>query len=243
MDALDKGGLLKALAGAVFLLLLLGSRGDSIVFTSRSAEADVLGFLQSMGGQTAYQAPVRINGADATLTVVGLDDPDAVRASQIRAALLPEAIGEGDALSIITRPDRVTRLLVFRPGDGGKTLVVLIEQTPAAFRQSREGASRRQAFPLSLYPGSTVGLQAENKDTGVSFATLNAVAAPEQVSAYYASGLRSAGWLPMFPGVDSGADLYLRENALCFVIVTAKTGKTGESHITLLHKSLKNLKP
>ncbi len=234
---------MKAIAVALLGLLMLLPRGHAIVFTSRPAGADVPGFLQSLGGRTAYQAPVQINGAAATLTVVGFDDPDAVRAGQIRAALLPEAEAGGDTMSTLTRPDRVTRLLVLRPGGGDKTLVVLIEQTPDAFRKSRQGKASQTAFPLAFYPGSTVGLQAENKDTGVSFTTLSAVAAPGQVAAYYAAGLRSAGWQPMFPGVDTGADLYLREHALCLVMVTAGSGETAKSHITLLHKSLKTLKP
>lgn len=218
---------------------------EARIFSGRSASHDIPGLLETLGGRVAYSAPVQINGAPATLTVIGFDDPRDTRAADIRAALKldPPAPGN-DALHIITDGDRVTRLLLFRPGDQTvQTLAVLIEQTAAAFRKSRDHSGGGRVSPLPLYPGARPGLVAGNGDTGLSFATLTADAAPEQVAAFYRTTLMAEGWQPMFPDADAaGSCLFLRENALCYVLIT-KAEESAVSHITLLHKPLKNSKP
>ncbi len=235
---MDKGGLLKAVLG----MLLLAAAVTSVqarVFSQRTAGDDVPGFLEQLGGRTAYRAPVRINGEDAQLQVIGFDDPNDARTAEIRAALklTPAATGT-DALYTIAGPDRVTRLLLLRPGGGTQTLAVVIEQSADAFRR-RDGGRAARPLPLPVYPGSTPGLQAENADTGLVFGTFNALAtAPEQVVAFYHAALAGDGWQPMFPDADaSGAGVYLRRDAICFVLASPSA---GGSHISLLHKSLKN---
>jgi len=241
-----KGGLLTRLPRcltALLLLVVLGTASHARVFTRSVASDDVPAFLEQLGGRTAYRAPVRINGEDARLQVIGFDDPNDARAAEIRAALKldPSALG-ADALYTIAGTDRVTRLLLLRPGGGVQTLAVVIEQGADAFRRRRSGGGiAARVLPLPVYPGSTPGLQAENEDTGMIFGTFSApAAAPEQVTAFYHAALAAAGWQPMFPDADpSGARLYLRRDALCFVL--AAPGASG-SHISLLHKSLKNPK-
>jgi len=238
----DKGGLLKAALAVLLLLVAASVVSQARVFSSRSAGDDIPGFLEQLGGQTAYRAPVRINGAAATLQVIGFDDPRDLRAAEMRAALkLAPAASGGDALYTLAGAGRVTRLLIFRPGGTAQTLAVVIEQSAEAFRKSRDGGAAARALPLPVYPGSTPGLQAENEDTGLSFATFASPAAPEQVTAFYHATLSSAGWEPMFPDADpAGARLYLRRQAFCFVLAAPSA---AGSHITLLHKSLKNPTP
>lgn len=241
---MDKGGLLKTFSLGLLLLVAAVTVVEARVFSQRVAGDDVPAFLEQLGGRTAYRAPVRINGEDARLQVIGFDDPNDVRAAEIRAALklAPSASGN-DALYTIAGTDRVTRLLLLRPGGSGQTLALLIEQTADAFRRSRDGGGiASRALPLPVYPGSTPGLQAENEDTGMAFGTFSApAAAPEQVTAFYHTALAAAGWQPMFPEADpSGARLYLRRDGLCFVL--AAPAAAG-SHISLLHKSLKNPTP
>lgn len=240
---MDKGCLLKTLLAMLLMLVAGTSVSQARVFSRRVAGDDVPGFLEQLGGRTAYRAPVRINGEDARLQVIGFDDPNDVRAAEIRAALelAPPSAG-ADALYTIAGTDRVTRLLLLRPGGTGQTLAVVIEQTADAFRRGRAGVVAARALPLPVYPGSTPGLQAENADTGMAFGAFSApAAAPEQVTAFYHAALAAAGWQPMFPGADpAGARLYLRRDGLCFVLATpAASG----SHISLLHKSLKNPTP
>ncbi len=229
-----------------FVLLLLvaaATVSQARVFSRRGAGDNVPAFLEQLGGQTAYRAPVRINGQDARLQVIGFDDPNNIRTSEIRAALkLPPAAPGADALYTISGTDRVTRLLLLRPGGGEQTLAMVIEQSADAFRRGRDGGVVANALPLPVYPGSTPGLQAENADTGLAFGTFAApAAAPEQVTAFYHTALAAAGWQPMFPDADpSGARLYLRRDALCFVLASPAS---GGSHISLLHKSLKTPTP
>lgn len=228
-------GLILLISGVVAL--------EARVFTQRVAGDDVPAFLEQLGGRTAYRAPLRINGEDARLQVIGFDDPNNRRAAEIRAALkLAPAASRADALYTIAGANRVTRLLLLRPGGGAQTLAIVIAQSADAYRRSRDGGGNPgRALPLPLYPGSTPGLQAENADTGLVFGTFTSQAAPAQVSAFYQRTLAADGWQPMFPDADpSGAGLYLRRNALCFVLATpASRG----SHISLLHKSLKNPTP
>ncbi len=240
---MDKGGLLKAALAMLMLLVAAVTAVQARVFTQRVASDDVPGFLEQLGGRTAYRAPVRINGEDARLLVIGFDDPNDARAAEIRAALkLAPSTGGTDALYTIAGADRVTRLMLLRPGGIGQTLALVIEQTADAFRRSRDGGGiAAQALPLPVYPGSTPGLQAENADTGMTFGTFSAPAAPEQVTAFYHAALAAAGWEPMFPDADpSGARLYLRRDGLFFVL--AAPAAAG-SHISLLHKSLKTPTP
>ncbi len=241
---MDKGGLLKSVFFVLLLLVAAATVSQARVFSRRGAGDDVPAFLEQLGEQTAYRAPVRINGQNARLQVIGFDDPNNMRTSEIRAALkLPPAASGGDALYTISGTDRVTRLLLLRPGGGAQTLAMVIEQSADAFRRSRDGGGNpSRALPLPVYPGSTRGLQAENADTGLVFGTFTApAAAPEQVTAFYHSALAAAGWQPMFPDADpSGARLYLRRDALCFVLASPAS---GGSHISLLHKSLKTPTP
>lgn len=240
MDAMDKGGLLKAALAILLLLAAAVTAVQARVFSRRVAGDDVPAFLEQLGGQTAYRAPVRINGESARLQVIGFDDPNHTRVAEIRAALKLAAPASGaDALYTIAGADRVTRLLLLRPDGGAQTLALVIEQSADAFRRRRAGhGSTSRVLPLPVYPGSTPGLLAENEDTGVVFGTFTAPAAPEQVAAFYHAALAAAGWQPMFADADpSGARFYLRRNAICFVLATpASSG----SHISLLHKSLKN---
>jgi hypothetical protein len=226
------------------MLVAAATVSQARVFSHSKAGDDVPAFLEQLGGRTAYRAPVRINGQAARLQVIGFDDPNETRTAEIRAALkLPAAASGTDALYTITGTDRVTRLLLLRPGGGEQTLAMVIEQSADAFRRSRDsgGGNPSRALPLPVYPGSTPGFQAENADTGLAFGTFAAAAAPEQVTAFYHAALAAAGWQPIFPDAEpSGARLYLRPNALCFVLATPTS---DGSHISLLHKSLKNPTP
>ncbi len=247
MDALDKGGLLKTALSRLLLFMTLTAAvsASAHIFSRRPGGAGIPGLLQDLGGQQVYKAPVRINGAPALLEVTGFDDPQNRRAAQIGAALQLALPGPGsDSLHMIEGAGTVTRLLLLRPGGGDMTLAVTIEQTAAAFRQGRDAAALRSTdSPLPLYPGATLGLHAENEDTGLRFVTQMAMADATQVAAFYQSSLLAAGWRPAFPGADSRAGLFfLRENALCMVLVSpARTA--ASTHITLLHKPLRSPSP
>jgi len=221
----------------LFLLVAVVTVCHARVYTSRVAGDDVPGFLEQLGGRTAYRAPVRINGQEARLQVIGFADPAGARTAEIRSALkLPRS--NADALYTVKGRDRVTRLLLLRPGGGQQALAVVIEQSASAFQRGRQAAAPARALPLPAYPGSKPGLQVENADTGLAFATFSSpTAAPEQVLAFYHAALAADGWDPVFPDADpSAARLYLRRQKLCFVLATASPDGT---HISLLHKTLR----
>lgn len=241
---MDKGCLLKSVAFRLMLLIILASAfsASARIFSRRTAGDDISALLQEIGGRCAYRAPVRINGSPSLLAVIGFDDPHNLRMAEIRAALQLDATATGiDTLHIIEHAGKVTRLLLLRPAGGDQTLAVTIEQTVAAFRQSRADVPRGMC-PLPVYPGATPGLQAENEETGLFFTSMTSVADPLRIAAFYQASLAAAGWVPAFPesGPHSGL-LFLKKNALCMVLIIPEGESTAR--ITLLHKPFKDLQP
>lgn len=237
---MDKGGLLKKAALSLWLYVVLAAAvpAFSSIFTRRPAGGDIVGWLRTLGGQSAYTTPVRINGAPAVLTVTGFDDPQNSIASEIGAVLSLHPLSPGgDSLYVIERPGTVTRLLLLRPARGNKTMAVTIEQTAAAFHQRQHDPVRQPPdSPLPLFPGATAGLCAKNEDTGLYFAILTASVEPSSIADYYRSSLAAAGWLPAFPEADSRSGLILlRKNALCMVIISP-SNDAATTRITLLYK-------
>ncbi len=85
---MDQGGLLKSVLASLLLLLAASTViSHARVFSQRTAGDDVPAFLEQLGGQTAYRAPVRINGESAQLRVIGFDDPGDTLMAQIRLSL------------------------------------------------------------------------------------------------------------------------------------------------------------
>jgi len=241
---MGKRFLLKTVAYPFLLLIMLASvvSVSARIFSRRPSAGDVTTLFQQLGGQCSYRAPVRINGSPALLSVTGFDDPGNLRSAEIRAALqLDLPAKDVDSLHTIARDGKVIRLLLLHPDGANQTIAVAIEQTAAAFRQSRPGVSH-EGGPLPVFPGATPGLQAKNEDTGLYFATMTAVSDMPRIAAFYHSTLAAAGWTAVFPaGKPHAGWLFLKENAFCMVLIIPSHETSAATRITLLHKPFKGL--
>ena len=226
----------------VLAAMAVASAASARVFWRRPAGSQVGETLKSLGGIEVYTAPVRINDGSGILRVFGFEDPHGHSAGEIRSALRLAGVPspDADSMHLLEIGDSVTRLLVFRPGDTGTTLVVGIEQSRKAFLDSRRAPGRHRLAEIPPYPGSAPGFYAENQDTRMKLATLTSGAEAAQIAAFYHAELAGAGWHPVLPPEPPrAARLFLRRNALCLVMVSEAADRQAR-HIVLLHKTLES---
>lgn len=195
------------------------------------------------GWNSAYVAPLRINGGRAGLDVTGcqLAAPDAMRmlAETYRAAGGSVLSGHGSEIGwgIALAGDRVVRWLVFGAGRRGECIVVRVTQSKEDFLASGRRPERSLLSRVPGLPGSTPRLFVADDEARAAVEVSDARMPAPAALARMESQLVGDGWAPTVP-VEPGAGLpviYRKGREIC--IVSAGPGPEGTS-ITRLHKVL-----
>lgn len=195
------------------------------------------------GWNSAYVAPLRINGGRAGLDVTGcqLAAPDAMRmlAETYRAAGGSVLSSHGSEIGwgIAVAGDRVVRWLVFGAGRRGECIAVRITQSRADFLASGRRPERSLLDRVPALPGSSPRLFVADDEARAAIEVSDARMPPAAALARMESQLIGDGWVPTVP-VEPGAGLpllYRKGREVC--IVSAGPGPEGTS-VTRLHKVL-----
>lgn len=202
------------------------------MFRRWRAKGEAIGALEAMGGQSAYRAPVRINGRSGRLTVLGFDAslPGIHRAMRQRFGLKARP-SPGATMSIDrVATDHGALDLVAVELELGRTAVFAIER----------GADTGDAAPphppireLPAFPGSRATLSLADERAKLQFAMLATEATPRAVHHFYREELGAAGWARAPAPDDSPLALFLKPRALCAVYADGP-------RFALMHKTLQD---
>jgi hypothetical protein len=195
--------------------------------------------LAGMGGRRAYSADVVLNGGEGRLEVFRFDDPAPRLVQALRQSFAPEDEStEGGMITMrLSRDGRVLRLLVVHLFEAGTTLVFTIDQAPEQAALSRHAPAANPLPSVPAFPGATPHFFARDGNTDTALLVSTTAAPVATVRDFYAANLSLHGWAPAL-GTSGASDagVYLRNNALCCLLVAQAPG-TGDTRITVLHKT------
>ncbi|MDO9543197.1 MAG: hypothetical protein Q7J98_12885, partial [Kiritimatiellia bacterium] len=189
------------------------------------------------GWRQIYEAPLILNGARATLSIHGCDEPLEIvkaRLNQTKggSAIHSEAServaehgarNENSCRMLIAAGDRFSRLLALAMPNSNQSLIFAFDQSSAEFSKSTP-ASAESVFPgYSLLPGSRLETIIKNEETGAALETRITDAAPRVIISEISAKLSRQGWKPVCPAGNHG------ESKHCFMIF-----QHGESLCTVM---------
>lgn len=230
------------LAGAV--LLLSTAILPAKVFIKWQGNSDIPGTLARFGGKTAYEADVSINGSRGHISVLGFSDPRDTTSADIQRILkLPQTRHPGATPTTtiwnLKGANSVTRLILLRIPAKQKLLAIIIRQSSAEYKKSRNCILQPYSA-IPAYPGSTPKFIVQNHDTDMTVATSSAAAPPEAIRQFYFHQLKTSGWqtyLSSPRGPVADMTIYQRGSEIC-CIFAAPAKNRQLSNITIVHKKL-----
>jgi hypothetical protein len=206
-----------------------GARAEVFLRLGKGAQA-----LEQLGGVRLTSSDVRVNGQPGRIAVYGFASAPEVLVPDLRKALPMPDLGRGDAALATRVADGQATTVVVIPGSQPRqSVVMLVEQTAAAFRKAQELPAE---WPGGLgYPGVAPTFTAEIAQTRTSLALATTPEAPEAAAARMENVLRTAGWSRVSPRAEAAgaAAFYARGQRIC-VVRAAADGPDGRTRITVL---------
>lgn len=197
--------------------------------------------LQRIGGRTAYQSNITLNGGDARLTIVGMPGSIKDVARSLQAPLGNSAFGNTSGSVLRTQlkeKSGTTRILLIHLPTHAQTLAFLVEQSTSEAARTDRGTVSADIPGVALFPDSVPHFSAEDKRVNVRFNVLQTAASLDTIQAWHENELSRSGWSLMVPSsarTTGGMQIFSRGRDMCCVYVNSVPG-SKENTITLLHK-------
>ena len=224
-----------ALLAAALLALAVAPLAPARVF-ERVGASDAAERLRAAGGRVVYAAPVSVNGAPGRISVARFKDELPRVARRLGRLYGVEAAAEGDLVRFeAVGPDRAARVLAFSLASGPGALVVVLDQSPEAFRRSAAAPDPAALDGLPAFPGSTARFAVADEEAGCRVAVSETEASPAAVQAHFDAVLPAAGWTPTLPGSAGSLRVFARGRELCCTLAVPGDGGRG-GLITVLHR-------
>lgn len=145
-----------------------------------------------------YQAPLAINGARASLSIYGCDEP-----LELVKMRLKQSFGlsmENSFWISAVSSNQLTRMLALEMPGLGKSLVFTMDRSPAEFSKPAAIPSEGIFTAYTLLPESRVETIIKNEETGAMLETRIADAAPDIIIGDISAKLSRHGWKQVHPG-------------------------------------------
>lgn len=233
----------------VIILLLISlpfAPSSGKVFLSRLLAQGSSIFDPTGGGQQIYQAAMTVNGARATLSIYGCDEPLEVATARLKQSFKSSEENyfirnEKSAWMLSIASNQVWRLLALAAAPD-RSLIFALVQPPAEFLKSTAVPSESAVFSHSLLPASRLETIIKNEETGATLETRIAEEAPDMVINEISEKLSRNGWKHLYPPVRDDASqpcflVFQRGKTLCTVIA-GNTLCKNQSCVTILTKEI-----
>lgn len=204
------------------------------VFWQRTAFGSVLDRLQQFGAKILYTAPMSVDGRSVRMTVMQLDRSAVEPARNITGLRVP---GLFDA----------PRTVVTTHGEGAAAVRLVSVNLPAsdsavtfAVEPAGLSGSAGEPPPVDIFPGSRRIFSGRNELTGTQITVGTTHTAPIAVRKFYKDTLPALNWKPAlvqrtFDETGHGMDVYLRDGALCCIVIDASSNQ-GENRVTVVYR-------
>lgn len=216
------------------------------VFWRWNATVESDSTMKSLGGKTAYSAPIKLNGGNGTITVHSFNEDIATVTKTLRRAFNTKGLQVENgsmATATITDNGMVINLIAISMQAYGPTTVF-------KFSQTTEDAARSKNPPqnpikeIPQFPNAKTSFYAKDEKTKTALAVSSAPTTVQSVLSFYLSELPADGWSaplssPNNPHPTGQMMLYQKNNQLC-CIFAAPNPNTQQTNITVLHKTLSN---
>lgn len=231
----------------VFLIFLPFISSSGKVFWSRwltqsSSALETIGHWRQI-----YASPVTINGARATLSIYGSDEPLELATTRLKESFRPAKencfiANERSVWMIGTAPNQILRLLALAMPEADKSLIFALSQPRSEFLKSLAAPPESDGFGHALLPGSRLETIIKNEETGTVLETRMVDSVPELVINEIAGKLSRKGWKNLYPaGNEHDAKgsflVFQRAEALCTVMVGPALCE-NKSCVTILIKEI-----
>ncbi len=197
--------------------------------------------LTALGGVTAYDTEININGGNGRLTVFHFKQD-----IRLVVELLGSAFGKNNfnysggtlCLASLKSENSVLQFVISSLNDN--TIVFKLEQTSAEHAASRAKPASHLMNSIPAFPGSTPLFFAEDKKNGMSMATAATTSSPDEIRRFFNSRLTASGWeniipRPAGPIAFSPTAIYQKKSEISCVFVIP-SNNAGENQIVMLHK-------
>jgi len=229
----------------VLAVILSATTLQARVFTRRKGGSDVNGTLTGLGGKTAYNADIKINGGRAKLSVIGFNDPLGTTISDIcRILNIPtdkKAVQSREpttSIYILKGSENTLRMILLKIPEKQNLLAITISQSNSDYKKSTAKPTHHQIKAIPAYPESTPEFYASNSDTKLAIELSSTSAPAEAVNSFYHQILKSDGWTPFLSdaaGSIPAMTIYQRNAEISCILATPTPSATK---ILLLHKQL-----
>ncbi len=215
------------------LLFLAATAAATTLFADvfRTLRGSAVERLSALGGESLHRSDATVNGAAASLTVLGFTGTPSERAPFLAKGLgltLPQASRDAVLLTGASGAELVHLLIL--PADLDKTLAILITQAPPRSAARRPLSWPDLPRPADAEPTFTASLAL----TRTTLVSATVPRPPEEAALELGRLLRDAGWAEAAPATPSFA-LYQRRNA-SFAALTQPGDLPGTARITLLQR-------
>jgi hypothetical protein len=202
---------------------------EARVFLRWGRQTDAASVVRALGGETAYQAPVTINGIPGNLAVFSFSEPMQQCMQRILAVLQPGTSAPRDAAlsTTFTRENEHLRLLAFSDGEGTAARTILFLTSIPADQQdaAQKPPDTYPAKAIPVFPGSRLLFSASNHETDSHFVFAECDSTPETITGFMATRFTAGQWVPLSPPAGTGNfTIYGRANELCCVYVGKAEG-------------------
>ena len=230
----------------LFIIFCGSAASYARVFMRKGSVSNSSAALKALSGKSIYEAQVSINGGRGNLTIFNFDKNmddllmDIKRTFDIKNF---SPTGGTLATATITKENTVLRLIAMRPNRSEQCLVFKLEQTLSNSALTQDTPRRHLLKKIPDFPGSTPVFHMKDDNTYASIAISRTDAMVSEVNEYYIDHLTDSGWinaldpesLQTLPINPYGMNVYIKDNKICCVM--ASTTPSGETTITLLHKT------
>jgi hypothetical protein len=213
---------------------------------SRWKKSGLSAELSRLGAKSAYRTAVKINDSDATLEVFTWKEPfDAVVSQLRRTCFSADRSGlvaeNGTAFGALRQNNRVVRMLVTMLK--GQCIIFRIEQSAAAYKSSHRKPLRHRLTSLPVREDSNPLLYMENTSSGSRMEMSVSQSDPEEVSAFFESSLKAAGWKrsiePKRSTIPTPAmSTYVKGKDVCCIFV-ARSRNARKTFTTVVYRPIR----
>lgn len=202
----------------VTLILLTALFAHARVFTTWSTGRNIVRFITNIGGRSAYETSMNINGQPGHITVFGFPQSQSYWERKMHSISFKQDSTLTTLLGI-QLSDKSLLFQIERAEPSASALIPLLKEIPS-------------------YPQSIPAFYAHDDNTLMALSVSRSSAPPADIRSFYRAILPADGWHAPVPTLEScptGMSFYIRGNEVACVSVD-KEKISGETRITLLYK-------